>query len=55
VPDAGMLAPTRSPAAQEIADASANPPYLFDPGPVNGRKIVDDVQSTHDRMSGTRL
>jgi acetyl esterase len=33
------------PAAQEFADATANPPYLFDLGPVEGRKVVDDVQS----------
>jgi acetyl esterase len=33
------------PAAQAFADATANPPYLFDLGPVEGRKAVDDVQS----------
>jgi acetyl esterase len=33
------------PAAQEFADATANPPYLFDLGPVEGRKVVDEVQS----------
>jgi acetyl esterase/lipase len=33
------------PAAQEFADATANPPYLFDLGPVEGRKVVDDVQA----------
>jgi acetyl esterase len=33
------------PAAQEFADATADPPYLFDLGPVEGRKVVDDVQS----------
>jgi acetyl esterase len=33
------------PAAQEFADATANPPYLFDLGPVEGRKTVDEVQS----------
>ena len=33
------------PAAQEFADATANPPYLFDLGPVEGRKVVDGVQS----------
>ena len=26
-------------------DATANPPYLFDLGPVEGRKMVDEVQS----------
>jgi len=33
------------PSAQEFADATANPPYLFDLGPVDGRKTVDEVQS----------
>ena len=33
------------PAAQEFADATANPPYLFDLGPAEGRKVVDEVQS----------
>jgi acetyl esterase/lipase len=33
------------PAAQEFADATASPPYLFDLGPIEGRKVVDKVQS----------
>ena len=33
------------PAAQEFADATANPPFLFDLGPTEGRKTVDEVQS----------
>lgn len=33
------------PAAQEFADATANPPYLFDLGPIEGRTTVDEVQS----------
>jgi acetyl esterase len=33
------------PAAAEFAAATANPPYLFDLGPAEGRKVVDDVQS----------
>src|SRR4051812_11958991 len=33
------------PAAQAFADATAEPPYLFDLGPVEGRKLVDEVQS----------
>jgi acetyl esterase/lipase len=33
------------PAAQGFVDATANPPYLFDLGPVEGRKVVDEVQS----------
>jgi acetyl esterase/lipase len=32
-------------AAQEFAAATAAPPYLFDLGPVEGRKVVDEVQS----------
>ena len=31
--------------AQEFADATADPPYLFDLGPEEGRRTVDDVQS----------
>jgi acetyl esterase len=37
--------PVLESAAQEFADATANPPYLFDLGPVEGRKTVDEVQS----------
>ena len=33
-------------AAQEFAAATADPPYLFDLGPVEGRKVVDEVQSS---------
>ncbi len=33
------------PAAREFADATASPPYLFDLGPVDGRRTVDEVQS----------
>jgi acetyl esterase/lipase len=33
------------PAAKEFAAATANPPYLFDLGPIDGRKLVDEVQS----------
>ena len=33
------------PAAQQFAEATANSPYLFDLGPIEGRKAVDDVQS----------
>jgi acetyl esterase len=33
------------PAAQQFADATANPPYLFDLGPEKGRQVVDEVQS----------
>ena len=33
------------PAATEFAAATANPPYLFDLAPAEGRKLVDEVQS----------
>ena len=32
------------PAAQAFAEATADPPYLFDLGPIEGRKTVDEVQ-----------
>ena len=37
--------PVLEPAAAEFAAATANPPYLFDLGPVEGRKAVDEVQA----------
>ncbi|MDT4935788.1 MAG: acetyl esterase [Pseudonocardiales bacterium] len=37
--------PVLEPAAQQFADATANPPFLFDLGPVKGRETVDQVQS----------
>ncbi|MER7917982.1 MULTISPECIES: alpha/beta hydrolase [unclassified Streptomyces] len=37
--------PVLEPAAAAFAEATANPPYLFDLGPVEGRKAVDEVQS----------
>ena len=33
------------PAAQAFAEATANPPYLYDLAPQEGRKVVDDTQS----------
>jgi acetyl esterase/lipase len=33
------------PVAAEFAAATANPPYLFDLAPAEGRKLVDEVQS----------
>ncbi|WP_432562397.1 alpha/beta hydrolase [Kineococcus sp. SYSU DK003] len=33
------------PAAQEFVEATANPPYLFDLGPVEGRAAVEGVQA----------
>lgn len=40
-------APVLEQAAAEFAAATANPPYLFDLGPVERRKTVDEVQSEH--------
>ncbi|WP_196812341.1 alpha/beta hydrolase [Nocardia sp. CNY236] len=37
--------PVLEAAAAEFAAATANPPYLFDLGPIEGRKTVDEVQS----------
>ncbi|GAB2999813.1 alpha/beta hydrolase [Streptomyces pseudoechinosporeus] len=37
--------PVLEPAALSFAEATANPPYLFDLGPADGRKAVDEVQS----------
>ncbi|TDU02079.1 acetyl esterase/lipase [Streptomyces sp. 846.5] len=39
------VAPVLEQAAAEFAAATANPPYLFDLGPVEGRKAVDEAQS----------
>ncbi|MFD8725435.1 alpha/beta hydrolase [Streptomyces sp. NPDC059629] len=40
-----ITGPVLEPAAAAFAEATANPPYLFDLGPVEGRKAVDGVQS----------
>ncbi|MFF0296083.1 alpha/beta hydrolase [Kitasatospora sp. NPDC004614] len=37
--------PFLEPQARDFAEATANPPYLFDLGPEEGRKAVDEVQS----------
>jgi acetyl esterase/lipase len=39
------VTPVLEPAAQEFADATADPPYLFDLGPDKGRETVDEVQA----------
>ncbi|MFH9089171.1 alpha/beta hydrolase [Streptomyces sp. NPDC017673] len=39
------VTPVLEPAAAAFAEATANPPYLFDLGPAEGRKTVDEVQS----------
>jgi len=45
--------PVLEPAAQAFAAATADPPYLFDLGPVDGRRTVDDVQSPQVAVPGT--
>jgi acetyl esterase/lipase len=37
--------PVLEPAAAAFAEATAKPPYLFDLGPAEGRRTVDEVQS----------
>ncbi|MFJ9559327.1 alpha/beta hydrolase [Streptomyces fuscichromogenes] len=39
------VTPVLEPAAQAFVEATANPPYLFDLAPEEGRKAVDEVQS----------
>ncbi|MFF4394352.1 alpha/beta hydrolase [Streptomyces sp. NPDC001480] len=39
------VTPVLEPAAAAFAEATANPPYLFDLPPAEGRKAVDEVQS----------
>ena len=46
--------PVLEPAAQQFADATANPPFLFDLGPEKGREAVDQVQSGDDRQARRR-
>ncbi|GGN88363.1 esterase [Streptomyces albiflavescens] len=43
--ETAAVIPVLEPEAQEFAAATANPPYLFDLGPIEGRKTVDEVQS----------
>ncbi|MFF1911728.1 alpha/beta hydrolase [Streptomyces sp. NPDC058239] len=40
-----VVEPVLEPAAAAFAEATANPPYLFDLPPAEGRKAVDEVQS----------
>ena len=40
-----VSAPVLEPAAQAFVEATANPPYLFELPPAEGRKAVDEVQS----------
>ncbi|GAA1294469.1 alpha/beta hydrolase [Saccharothrix xinjiangensis] len=48
-----MTKPVLEPAARAFADATANPPYLFDLGPTKGRAAVDGVQSPEAAVPGT--
>jgi acetyl esterase/lipase len=48
-----MSEPILEAAAQAFCEATANPPYLFDLGPIDGRKAVDDAQSPEIDVPGT--
>ncbi|MFC9409699.1 alpha/beta hydrolase [[Kitasatospora] papulosa] len=43
--DVARTSPVLEPAAAAFAEATANPPYLFELAPAEGRKAVDEVQS----------
>lgn len=36
---------TLEPAAQQIADATSKPPFLYELGPDGARKVLDDIQA----------
>lgn len=40
-----MTKPILEPAAQEIADATASPPFLYELGPEGARKVLDALQA----------
>ncbi|MER6434524.1 alpha/beta hydrolase [Streptomyces sp. 900105245] len=40
-----MAKPILEPAAQEIADATSKPPFLYELGPEGARKVLDDIQA----------
>ncbi len=48
-----MHDPVLEPAAQAFVEATANPPYLFQIPPEEGRKAVDEVQSPAVDVPGT--
>jgi acetyl esterase len=48
-----MVNPVLEPAAQAFGEANANPPFLFDLGPVEGRKVLDEVQNPEIEVPGT--
>lgn len=45
-----MKAHVLEPAAQEFADATAKPPFLYELGPERARKVLDDVQAAPVEM-----
>ncbi|KOV87208.1 alpha/beta hydrolase [Nocardia sp. NRRL S-836] len=45
MPDTPEAMPVLETAAREFADATSKPPFLYDLGPVEGRKTVDGVQA----------
>ena len=40
-----MEKPTLEHAAQQIAEATSKPPFLYDLGPEDARKVLDDIQA----------
>ncbi|MFF0759176.1 alpha/beta hydrolase [Streptomyces sp. NPDC003737] len=40
-----MAKPVLEPAARELADATVNPPHLYELGPEGARKVLDDLQA----------
>ena len=40
-----MAKPILEPAAQEIADATSKPPFLYELGPEGARKVLDDIRA----------
>lgn len=40
-----MTEPVLESAAQDLADATANPPFLYELGPEGARKVLDDLQA----------
>jgi acetyl esterase/lipase len=40
-----MSKPILEPVAQELADATSNPPFLYELGPEGARKVLDDLQA----------
>ncbi|GHH77781.1 esterase [Streptomyces sulfonofaciens] len=45
-PAASTEAPVLEPAAAAFAEATSRPPFLFELSPAEGRKVVDEVQTT---------